>query len=54
MGVPPKGWLIKDNPVQMDENWWYLYFRKPAYCRICILIICIMWQMVNPIVCAIP
>ena len=23
------GWLIMENPIQMDDDWGYPYFRKP-------------------------
>ena len=29
MGVPPNGWFIRDNPIKMDDDWGYPYFRKP-------------------------
>ena len=31
-GGTPKGWMvygIVENPIKMDENWGYPYFRKP-------------------------
>ena len=31
MGIPPKGWYRKENPMKMDDDWGYLYFRKPPY-----------------------
>ena len=30
MGVSHNGWLM-ENPIEMDENWGYPYFRKPPY-----------------------
>ena len=33
MGVPWSlaGWLISENPIEMNDNWGYLHFRKPPY-----------------------
>ena len=36
MGVPwvpwsLAGWLISENPIEMNDNWGYLHFRKPPY-----------------------
>ena len=31
MGVPQNGWFIRENAMNMDDDWWYPYFRKPPY-----------------------
>ena len=31
MGVPQNGWFIRENPIKMDDDWGYPYFRKPRY-----------------------
>ena len=31
-GVPPNGWFIRANPIKMDDDWGYLYFRKLESC----------------------
>ena len=28
-GGTPNGWVIREIPIKMDENWGYPYFRKP-------------------------
>ena len=28
-GVPQNGWFIKENPIKVDDDWGYPYFRKP-------------------------
>jgi hypothetical protein len=32
VGIPKKGLLIRD-PIKMDDDWGYPYFRKPAFAR---------------------
>jgi hypothetical protein len=27
----PNSWMVMENQSVLDENWGYLYFRKPAY-----------------------
>ena len=29
-GPPIAGWFIRENPMNMDDDWGYPYFRKPA------------------------
>ena len=33
MGVPSNGWLVRENPMKMDDDWGYPYFRKPPYSK---------------------
>ena len=28
-GTPLAGWFIRKNPIKMDDDWGYPYFRKP-------------------------
>ena len=30
MGVPQNGWFKTVNPIKMEDDWGYPYFRKPA------------------------
>ena len=30
MGVPQNGWFMMENAIEMDDDWGYPYFRKPA------------------------
>ena len=30
MGISNR-WFVRENPIKMDENWGYPYFRKPPY-----------------------
>ena len=36
MWVPPNGWFVRENPIQMDDDWGYPHFRKPPYVLIVI------------------
>ena len=29
-GTPIAGWLLMENPIQMDDDWGYPHFRKPT------------------------
>ena len=29
--VPPNGWFRMENPIKMDDDWGYRYFRKPLF-----------------------
>ena len=34
VGVPSiVGWFIRENPIEMDDDWGYPYFKKPPYIR---------------------
>ena len=30
-GVPPNAWFIRENPIKVDDDWGYPYFRKTPY-----------------------
>ena len=36
MGVLQTGWFLRENPIKMNENWGYPYFRKPPCMNITI------------------
>ena len=31
MGVAKSGWFVMENPIEKDDDWGYLDFRKPPY-----------------------
>ena len=44
-GVPQNKWFIRENPIEIDDDWRYPYFTKPPYrnscycCSYCLLLI---------------
>ena len=34
MVVSQNRWFIMENPIKMDDDWGYPYFRKPRYLEI--------------------
>ena len=31
IGIPQNRWFIMENPIEMDDDWGYPYFRKPPF-----------------------
>ena len=31
MGVPPNGWFIRENRIEMDDDWGYTHLWSPPY-----------------------